>query len=704
MPFGSLVTDAAVMSKRRTHPPVLVAVVTTAAVLTAAVGLGMRLPSSWRHSAPDDVTSLTYGNLGRGLETLSDRYVRWVLGIPDENAGTQALGTTASVDPAPPSWPSGAPMPEDVAHPFTNDRFEHAYLVTGLPFRARTDTKAASRQPSEPSSCASAGGTAWYRYQPSTDVALFADTFGTGSTTALGVFRGTSLRDLQLVKCDTNVLGNSQIGFRAVKGATYYFQVTSPLGGGPTVFELAAVGGTTVETVSPTGGPADKSTTPFANRPEISTDGRWITFASEASNLTPTRPDCGDPTGCRTIYLRDRMTGRTTIVATTPKQGGGGLAWQTLSANGRYVGFGFLPGTLPGGFQGADDAPPEQISAYIYDRITGEFELVSRNSAGEPARGTPGQSAGVIAGKGAPFVAEGSQAALLSADGRYVAFTSNANNLGGHTEQAYAYNVYWRDRVTGVTRLVSVDSDGEPMVKANSYSCAGRNISGDGRYVFFCSTFGTGSSPSDNNALRMHLYLWDATTGRTRLVTALPSGGDTKGSSCPSLSLDGSRAAFTSNDALVPDDTNGGPDVYSYDIATRRLQRVSVTSAGEQTTDVNYPSTESSSIDSRAVTLSADGRYIAFDSAAPDLVPTSAGGSRQTTERSTPGPVAVYVHDMITEATVLASVSATGERLAGYSVVPYISADGRWVSFYNSSRQATRDAPVDFDVMVHQLR
>jgi hypothetical protein len=64
----------------------------------------------------------------------------------------------------------------------------------------------------------------------------------------------------------------------------------------------------------------------------------------------------------------------------------------------------------------------------------------------------------------------------------------------------------------------------------------------------------------------------------------------------------------------------------------------------------------------------------------------------------------VYVHDMITGATVLASVSATGEPLPGYSVVPYISADGRWVAFFNSGRQATSDAPVDFDVMVHQLR
>lgn len=694
---GLLDADAVVMRHEGRTPRLLVAAAITGVVLTGTVGLAMRTPSTWRNPAPDDVSSLSYRAFDRSFEALSDQYVRSVLGLPMDDT-TLAPGVPTQRA----KGPMAAPVIHDVKHSFTNDRFDDAYRVTSLPFRAHTDTASATRDRSEPGSCASSGGTAWYRYQPSADVALFADTFGTGRTTSLGVFRGTSIRDLEMVGCDTNVVGNTQIGFRATKGTTYHFQVTSPLGGGPTVFELATVGATTIETVSPRGEKADKATHPLANRPEISTDGRWVVFASPATNLTPNRPACGDPTGdCRTIYLRDRLTSTTQIIATTPRDRGGGLAWQSMSANGRFVGFGFKPNSIPGGFQGAAEAPSDQISVYLYDRLTGRSELVSRNSAGEPARGIPGQSAGIVNGKGSPFIAEGSQAVMLSADGRHVAFTSNGTNMGGRTEQGYAYNVYWRDRVTGVTRLVSVDSQGRPMTKANSFSCAGRNISGDGRYVLFCSTFGTG----ENNGDHMLLYLWDATTGRTRLVTPLPDGGRTSGNFCPALSFDGTRAAFVSRDPQVTDDTNGSPDVYSYDIASGRVQRVSVNSAGEQTTEARFTATESSSYLSRAVTLSADGRYVAFDSTAPDLLPTWVGGSRPATSVATP-LLAVYVHDMVTGATVLASMSATGEPLAGSSAIPYISGDGRWVSFFNSSRWPMDDAAAEGegDVMVHQLR
>lgn len=236
-------------------------------------------------------------------------------------------------------------------------------------------------------------------------------------------------------------------------------------------------------------------------------------------------------------------------------------------------------------------------------------------------------------------------------------------------------------------------------MRANSFACTGRNISGDGRYVFFASTFGTGQ----DNPTISHLYLWDAETGRTRQVTKLPEGVQTLGSFCPSISLDGSRTAFVSRDALIPEDTNGTPDVYAYDVATGRLQRVSVTSAGEQTTDANYAHTESSHVLPRSVSLSADGRYVAFDSSAPGLVPSWVGSSKRVGS-GTPGPIQVYVHDVATGATVLASVSSIGEPLAGNSVVPYISPDGTSISFLNSGLWTDANSVTKLDVMVHELR
>ena len=675
------------------------ALASTATLLAAAVSLGLQWPGMSRHAGPDDVASLDYSVSGHAFEALSDAYVRTVLGIgdrddskdaPGENAGTTSI---ASDQPA-------LHTPTDVSHPFTNDRFEDAYAIPSLPFRAQSDTTGATRERSEPAQCLPAGGTVWYRYQALADVGLFANTFGTGRAATIGVFRGTSMRDLTVVGCDTNILGNAQIGFRAAKDATYYFQVTSPPRGGPTVLALAAVGATTIETVSPSGERADVATDASNNRGDLSADGRWLAFLSTARNLTPTPPECGSAPTCGSLYLRDRMTGTTTLVATAAaaESEGSGLYifHPTMSPDGRYVGF--THWSVPGvpGFRGAEDAPAPAMNAYLYDRITRRFELVSRNSSGEPARGQPGRDGGTT-GVALPAASHGALAPSFSADGRYVTFMSDGANLGGHVEYGHAYNVYRRDRVTGVTRLVSVDSKGKPMV-ANSFACTGRNLSGDGRYAFFSSTFGTGQ---DNVHIR-HLYLWDATTGRTRLVTRLPKGEQTLGSYCPAISLDGSRTAFVSRDALIPEDTNGTPDVYAYDVATERLRRVSVTSAGEQTTDANYASTEESDTLPRAVSLSADGRYIAFDSAAPDLVPSWIGSSRRTTV-GVPGPIQVYVHDVVTGATVLASVSSIGEPLAGNSVVPYLSADGRSVAFLNSSQWTTRNSVAQLDVMVHRL-
>jgi Tol biopolymer transport system component len=356
----------------------------------------------------------------------------------------------------------------------------------------------------------------------------------------------------------------------------------------------------------------------------------------------------------------------------------------SVSADGRYVGFSAHSLAELGdyeGYGGPSDAERPAENAYLYDRVTGRIELISRNSAGEPARRNPAINfAGPFGGSSIPSV---------SADGRYVTFNSDAANLGGPIEPQ-GLNVYRRDRVKGITRLVSTDGSGEPM---GGESCAGtgRNISGDGRYVVFRNrpvepeTQGT---VTDGH----RVYLWDAETGRTTLVSKVPPGRRPAGSYCPAISLDGSRVGLVSLDPLVPEDTNGTPDVYVYEVATGRLQRISVTSAGKQTYDPNYAGRDQGFL-KRAVNLSADGRFAVFDSAAPDLAPSSVGSPRHT-----PNTTRVYVHDILTGATVLASVSSTGAPLPGDSHMPYISPDGRSVVFLNLGVSAQRE------VMVHRLR
>src|SRR5207302_1597102 len=119
----------------------------------------------------------------------------------------------------------------DVTHALTNDKFERAYVVPSIPFRAHTDSANATRETGEPGDCFPTGGTAWYRYTALDGGGLFSNTFGTANPTALGVYEGSELASLRLVGCDKNARGNSQVGFRATAGHTYWFQLTSTLRG-----------------------------------------------------------------------------------------------------------------------------------------------------------------------------------------------------------------------------------------------------------------------------------------------------------------------------------------------------------------------------------------------------------------------------------------------------------------------------------------
>jgi hypothetical protein len=168
------------------------------------------------------------------------------------------------------------------------------------------------------------------------------------------------------------------------------------------------------------------------------------------------------------------------------------------------------------------------------------------------------------------------------------------------------------------------------------------------------------------------------------------------GNYCVSISSDGSHVGWVSRDALVPEDTNGTPDVYVYEVATGRLKRASVTSAGEQTIDPNIEGEDTGPF-KRGVTLSADGRYVVFDSAAPNLAPGAVGSTGKPSS-APPGPRQIFLHDNLTGATRLVSVSSTGEPLSGESILPYISPDASAVTFMHVGRGGR------LEVVVHQLR
>jgi hypothetical protein len=222
----------------------------------------------------------------------------------------------------------------------------------------------------------------------------------------------------------------------------------------------------------------------------------------------------------------------------------------------------------------------------VHDRQTGATTRVSVSSVG---------------GQGNDF----SSGPALSADGRYVAFESTASNLvAGDTNGSG--DVFVHDRQTGATTRVSVSSTGE-QGNGNSFRAA---LSADGRYVAFEST-ASNLVAGDTNGTS-DIFVHDRQTGATTRVSVSSAGEQGNNNSFRSaLSANGRYVAFYSLASnLVAGDTNGRWDVFVHDRQTGVTRRVSVSSAGVQ-----------GNHDSMWPALSADGRYVAFDSVASNLVP-----------------------------------------------------------------------------------
>jgi Tol biopolymer transport system component len=316
--------------------------------------------------------------------------------------------------------------------------------------------------------------------------------------------------------------------------------------------------------------------------PSISADGRYVAFTSFATNLVP-----ADSNGFSDIFVRDRQSGTTERVSldSAGEQGNGDSDYPSISADGRYVAFtSFATNLVAGDTNGFNDV-------FVRDRQSRTTELVSVDSSGEQGNGGGGTNS-------------------ISPNGRYVAFSNSSTNLvPGDTNGAV--DVFLRDRQTGTTELVSVDSSG---MQANDFTSS-PSISADGRYVTF-ESLATNLVHDDTNGI-WDVFVRDRQSGTTDLVS-VDSGGmhGNGGSYRSSISNNGRYIAFyceASN--LVPGDTNGKGDVFVHDRQSGTTERVSVASGGTQGDSVSFASS-----------VSADGRYVAFDSGATILVPGDTNG------------------------------------------------------------------------------
>jgi len=236
-------------------------------------------------------------------------------------------------------------------------------------------------------------------------------------------------------------------------------------------------------------------------------------------------------------------------------------------------------------------------------------------------------------------------------------------------------DVFVHDSVTGVTTRVSVDSSGN---QGDSDS-GGSSISSDGRYVAF-NSYASNLVAGDTNGMP-DVFVHDTVTGETTRVSVDSSGNQGNGHSySPSISSDGRYVAFDSEATnLVAGDTNGWYDIFVHDTMTGETIRVSVGSSGNQGNYISF-----------SPSISSDGRFVAFQSLATNLV---AG--------DTNGVWDVFVHGTVTGVTSRVSVGSSGNQGDGDSRFPSISSDGRYVAF---DSLASNLVPGDIgvrDVFVH---
>jgi Tol biopolymer transport system component len=305
----------------------------------------------------------------------------------------------------------------------------------------------------------------------------------------------------------------------------------------------------------------------------------------------------------------------------------------SISADGRFVAFSSgASNIVPGDTNNTYDI-------FVRDRLTNTTTRLSVDSAGNQAD-------------------RNSDGASISADGRFVAFNSDASNIvPGDTNNSF--DIFLRDRLTNTTTRVSLDSAGN---QGNRFSY-NPSISADGRFVAF-SSFASNIVPGDTNG-DSDIFVRDTLTNTTTLVSVDSAGNQGNSQSfITSISADGRFVAFTSNASnLVPGDTNDDPDIFVRDTLTNTTTRVSVDSAGNQ---ANYNSYNPS--------ISADGRFVAFNSVASNIVPGDANNSFD-----------IFVRDTLTNTTTGVSVDSAGNPGNIMSGSPSISADGRFVAFTSNA-------------------
>jgi Tol biopolymer transport system component len=370
-------------------------------------------------------------------------------------------------------------------------------------------------------------------------------------------------------------------------------------------------------------------------RPAISDDGRYVAFASRATNLVS-----GDTNGRYDVFVRDlanHVTSRISITSSGGQSNGDSFKPSMTPDGSKIVFYSVATNLVPGDTNG-------EFDCFLWRRSApNTVERVSLNSSGQ--QGTGGSV--------------GSHDPTISADGNWVAWESEATNLVPNDTNG-GQDAFLRNLTTGVTTRENLGPGGV-QAQGGSVGTHDPHMSSNGRWMVFYSDQ-TNLVPNDTNHRRDE-FLRDTVNGVTRRISLTPSGGQSNGESYePWISDDGRYVTFASGASnLVSGDSNGKGDIFLADVAVTpaKITRVSVSSSEAQGNgSSNIPE------------LAPDGRYVCFLSFASNLV------SGDTNSHAD-----MFVRDIAAGVTRVASVSSSGHLANGDSSGCAVSSAGTYVAF-----------------------
>ncbi len=431
--------------------------------------------------------------------------------------------------------------------------------------------------------------------------------------------------------------GHSAFGQISANGRYVVFQsdasdlVPGDTNGVSDIFLRDVLTGTTrLISVATDGGPGNGA----SYNPVMTPDGSCVAFISKANNLV-----AGDANGMVDMFVRDLFTQTTWIVSVgaVPPSGStdGNMATPRITPDGRFVAFFSdaqgLVSAVPGTSQG---------EIYLRDRMVGTTTWAS-------------VSAGIIVSNSLGLSTAVSYRPRISDDGRYVAFKAGSTNSGE------AVVILQYDSVMSGTAVVSTNGIAAYTDEDDLF---GPEMTPSGSFIAFVQGEGAGTNPPYSS-----VHVWNALTTADALVSDSGSGVPPNTySRSPAISPDGQSVAFLSNATnLVANEVSDGYHIYLRNLTSNVTILVDADTNGAGTTDDQLA----------AFGLSADGRFVVFSSPDGNLVSLDSNRALD-----------IFLRDVVVGATALASkrnstvISQTGDAASSVTELG-VSADGRWVVF-----------------------